>query len=78
MNMGDVYFRRVVFIAGMPHSLGITLPRVMTKDLIQGHSFFQNDHMWGRPEQHTADPPLIWQEITKLGGSDICLEMSHK
>jgi hypothetical protein len=59
------------------HSLGIT-PHVMTRDLTQGHSFFQNDHMCGSPEQHAADPPLIWQEITKLGGSDICLEMSYK
>jgi hypothetical protein len=32
----------VVFISGMPHSLGIT-SHVMTKDLAQGHSFFRND-----------------------------------
>ncbi len=59
------------------HSLGIT-PHVMTRDLAQGDSFFWNDRMWGSPEQHSTDPPLIWQETTKLGGSDICLEMSYK
>ncbi len=61
------------FISGIPHSLRITphvLPKdlaqghylgitlhVMTRDLAQVHSFFRND-MWGRSEQHTADPPL--------------------